>query len=115
MELGEPDAGGRRKPIPTGEHEYLDCDLAIIAIGTSANPLLTRTTDNLKLNQWGNIEADTQTGKTTKKEFGQATTSHSVKQPLFSRWGWGERQPTLLMPIYEERSGNSSVIRKRRL
>lgn len=67
MELGEPDAGGRRKPIPTGEHEYLDCDLAIIAIGTSANPLLTRTTDNLKLNQWGNIEADTQTGKTTKK------------------------------------------------
>ena len=67
MVLGEPDEGGRRRPIPTGEHEYLDCDLAIIAIGTSANPLLTRTTKNLELNQWGNIEADTKTGKTTKK------------------------------------------------
>jgi glutamate synthase (NADPH/NADH) small chain len=67
MELGEPDEGGRQRPIPTGEHEYFDCDLAIIAIGTSANPLLTRTTKNLELNQWGNIEADTKTGKTTKK------------------------------------------------
>ncbi len=67
MKLGEPDEGGRQRPIPTGEHDYFDCDLAIIAIGTSANPLLTRTTENLKLNQWGNIEADRKTGKTTKK------------------------------------------------
>lgn len=67
MELGEPDEGGRSRAIPTGEHEYIECDLAIIAIGTSANPLLTRTTENLELNQWGNIEADTKTGKTTKK------------------------------------------------
>jgi glutamate synthase (NADPH/NADH) small chain len=67
MVLGEPDEGGRSRPIPTGEHEYLDCDLAIIAIGTSANPLLTRTTEGLELNKWGNIEADTKTGKTTKK------------------------------------------------
>ena len=67
MELGEPDESGRAKPIPTGEHEYIDCDLAIISIGTSANPLLTKTTDNLELNKWGNIEADKKTGKTTKK------------------------------------------------
>jgi len=67
MELGEPDEGGRARPIPTGEHEYIDCDLAIISIGTSANPLLTKTTDDLKLNRWGNIEADKKTGKTTKK------------------------------------------------
>jgi glutamate synthase (NADPH/NADH) small chain len=67
MELGEPDEGGRARPIPTGEHEYIDCDLAIISIGTSANPLLTRTTDNLQLNKWGNIEANKKTGKTTKK------------------------------------------------
>jgi len=67
MELGEPDEGGRSRPIATGEHEYFDCDLAIIAIGTSANPLLTRTTKGLELNKWGNIEADKKTGKTTKK------------------------------------------------
>jgi glutamate synthase (NADPH/NADH) small chain len=81
MELGEPDEGGRQRPIPTGEHTYIDCDLAIIAIGTHANPLLTNTTQGLKLNQWGNIEADTKTGKTTKERvwaggditLGQAT------------------------------------------
>ncbi len=68
MELGEPDEGGRRRPIAIeGEHEYIDCDLAIISIGTSANPLLTNTTEGLKLNQWGNIEADRKTGKTTKE------------------------------------------------
>ena len=67
MELGEPDDGGRRRPIPVGdEHEYIDCDLAIISIGTSANPLLTNVTDGLELNKWGNIEADPKTGKTTK-------------------------------------------------
>lgn len=67
MILGEPDEGGRQRPIPTGEHSYIDCDLAIIAIGTHANPLLTNTTDGLQLNKWGNIEADKKTGKTTKK------------------------------------------------
>ena len=67
MVLGEADEGGRSRPLPTGEHEYFDCDLAIIAIGTSANPLLTRTTEGLELNRWGNIEADSKTGKTTKK------------------------------------------------
>lgn len=68
MELGEPDEEGRRRPIAIeGEHEYIDCDLAVIAIGTSANPLLTNTTKGLKLNKWGNIEADIKTGKTTKE------------------------------------------------
>jgi len=81
MVLGEPDEGGRQRPIPTGEHNYIDCDLAIIAIGTHANPLLTNTTNGLQLNQWGNIEADKKTGKTTKERvwaggditLGQAT------------------------------------------
>ena len=81
MELGEIDEEGRQRPIPTGEHTYIDCDLAIIAIGTHANPLLTNTTDGLQLNQWGNIEADKKTGKTTKERvwaggditLGQAT------------------------------------------
>ncbi len=68
MELGKPDEGGRRRPEPIeGEHEYIDCDLAIISIGTSANPLLTNTTEGLVLNKWGNIEADPKTGKTTKE------------------------------------------------
>lgn len=68
MELGEPDDSGRRRPIPIEDsHFSLDCDLAVIAIGAGANPLLTQSTEDLKLNDWGYIEADEETGKTSKK------------------------------------------------
>ena len=65
MELGDEDASGRRRPIPIEDSEFsLTTDLVIIAIGTGANPLLTSTTPDLKLNQWGYIIADEQ-GKTS--------------------------------------------------
>jgi glutamate synthase (NADPH/NADH) small chain len=67
MELGEPDDSGRRRPIPIeGSEFHLDCDLCIVAVGSGANPLLTASTPDLKLNQWGYIEADPETGKTYK-------------------------------------------------
>ena len=59
MELGEPDASGRRKPqVIPGSEFVLECDVVVVAIGTKANPLLTATCPELKLNKWGNIEAD---------------------------------------------------------
>jgi glutamate synthase (NADPH/NADH) small chain len=59
MTLGEPDASGRRKPQPVpGSDFVLDCDVVVVAIGTQANPLLTATCPDLKLNKWGNIEVD---------------------------------------------------------
>ena len=59
MQLGEPDASGRRRPVPIPSSEFvIDCDLVIVAIGIGANPLLTKTTPGLKLNKWGYIEAD---------------------------------------------------------
>ena len=68
MELGEADESGRRRPVAVKDSQFfLDCDLAIISIGTQANPLLTNTTDGLELNEWGNIKADSKTGKTTKE------------------------------------------------
>ncbi|MBW1812299.1 MAG: NADPH-dependent glutamate synthase [Deltaproteobacteria bacterium] len=68
MELGEPDDSGRRRPIPIKGSEFeLECDLAIIAVGAGANPLLTKSTEGLKLNKWGYIEADEKTGKTSVK------------------------------------------------
>jgi glutamate synthase (NADPH/NADH) small chain len=68
MELGEPDDSGRRRPIPIeGSEFHLDCDLCIVAVGSGANPLLTASTPDLKLNPWGYIEADPETGKTYKK------------------------------------------------
>jgi len=66
MELGEPDASGRRKPVPKpGSEHVLDVDVVIAAIGQGPNPLLTTATPDLALNKWGNIVADEETGKTS--------------------------------------------------
>ena len=68
MELGEPDASGRRRPIPIEGSEFrLDCDLVIVAVGSGANPLLTQSTPDMDLNKWGYILADPETGKSTQK------------------------------------------------
>lgn len=59
MELGEPDDSGRRRPVPVeGAYFDLPADVVVNAIGTRANPLLTATAPDLKLNRWGNIQTD---------------------------------------------------------
>ena len=59
MKLGEPDASGRARPVTIPGSEFvLPCDVVVVAIGTRANPLLTATCPDLKLNKWGNIVAD---------------------------------------------------------
>ena len=56
MELGEPDASGRRRPVPIEGSEYeMDVDTVIVAIGTSPNPLIRSTTPGLETNKWGCI------------------------------------------------------------
>jgi len=68
MELGEPDASGRRRPMEISGSEFVvKCDLAIVAIGSGANPLLTRSTPDLPLNKRGYVMANPETGKTGKK------------------------------------------------
>ncbi len=68
MELGEPDASGRRRPVPVKGSEFLiDIDTAIIAVGTSPNPLIASTTEGLDTHKWGGIITDMQTGATSKK------------------------------------------------
>jgi glutamate synthase (NADPH/NADH) small chain len=68
MGLGEPDASGRRRPIPVPGSEFeLTLDLAVIAVGTSANPLVQSTTPSLRLNHKGYIEADPETLRTSKR------------------------------------------------
>jgi len=68
MELGEPDASGRRRPIPIEGSEFLfDIDLGVVAIGNGSNPLISQTIPDLKCNKWGNIIADLKTGRTSKK------------------------------------------------
>jgi len=105
MELGEPDESRRRRPVPIeGSKFQMECDTAVIAVGSGANPLLTQSTEGLALNKWGYIIADPETGKTSKKGVwaggdivtGQATVilamgagrkaSDSIHKYL--TWGW---------------------------
>lgn len=66
MELGEPDASGRRRPVPLeGEIYDLETDLAIVALGTRSNPILLEATPELKLNKRGYIEVNGETGETS--------------------------------------------------
>jgi glutamate synthase (NADPH) small chain len=67
MTLGEPDASGRRRPVPIpGDIFRLEIDTVIVAIGNGANPLVPSTTKGLEVNKWGNIIADLDSGKTSK-------------------------------------------------
>jgi homotetrameric NADPH-dependent glutamate synthase len=66
MELGEPDASGRRRPVPlAGSVTLIDVDTVIYALGTTANPIIAQTTPGLKVNKWGYIEVDGGTGMTS--------------------------------------------------
>ena len=65
-ELGEPDASGRRSPVPIpGSEFYLEVETVVVAIGQGPNPLVTKTTEGLELNRRGNIAADPETGATS--------------------------------------------------
>ncbi len=68
MELGEPDASGRRRPveIPGSEHE-IEVDTVIMSLGTSPNPLISSTTEGLEINKWKCIIAEENNGQTTKE------------------------------------------------
>jgi glutamate synthase (NADPH/NADH) small chain len=68
MELGQPDASGRRRPVPIeGSNFIMEVDTVVVAIGNSSNPLVPQTTSGLEVNKWGNIIADPETGQTSRK------------------------------------------------
>ncbi|MDY6287428.1 MAG: NADPH-dependent glutamate synthase [Bilifractor sp.] len=68
MELGEPDASGRRRPVEIPGSEYvMDCDTVIMALGTSPNPLISSTTKGLEVNKRQCIVADEATGQTSRE------------------------------------------------
>lgn len=68
MELGEPDASGRRRPVVIPDSEFtLDVDTVIMALGTSPNPLISSTTEGLETNKWKCIVAEEDNGQTSKE------------------------------------------------
>jgi glutamate synthase (NADPH/NADH) small chain len=66
MTLGEPDASGRRRPVPQPGSEFvMDVDTAVVSLGTSPNPLIASTTPDLEVTRWGTVVID-ERGKTSK-------------------------------------------------
>jgi len=67
QKLGEPDASGRRRPLPIPGSEFVfEVDTVVVAIGNRPNPIVPRSTPDMKTNKWGLIIADKATGRTTK-------------------------------------------------
>src|SRR5512136_55102 len=68
MELGEPDASGRRRPVPVPDSNFrVAVDAVVCAIGNSPNPMIPETTPGLEIGKKGNIVADDATGRTSKR------------------------------------------------
>ncbi|MFA5032906.1 MAG: NADPH-dependent glutamate synthase [bacterium] len=70
MELGEPDASGRRRPVPMENSNFKSkVDVIVVAIGNSPNPLIGITTPGLEIGKNGNLVTDKNTGKTSRKRI----------------------------------------------
>jgi len=92
MELGEPDSSGRRRPIPKPGSEFvLECDVVVIAIGTSPNPLVPRTTTGLETTRHGTVVADEITGATTKPRVWAGGDVVTGAATVISAMGAGKR------------------------
>jgi glutamate synthase (NADPH/NADH) small chain len=65
MKLGEPDASGRARPVPTGETFTMECDAFVVAIGTSPNPLIAGCTPEIVTEKWGGMIVNEHTGETS--------------------------------------------------
>ncbi len=95
MELGEPDASGRRRPVEIPGSDYvIDVDTVIMSLGTSPNPLISSTTKGLETNRWKCIVADEHNGKTTKEGVyagGDAVTGAATVIPAMEAGKAGAR------------------------
>jgi len=92
MELGEPDASGRPRPIPKPDSEFvIDTDTVIVALGTTPNPLIPATTKGLETTKKGTVVADKETGLTSRPAVwagGDLTTGSAT---VISAMGAGKR------------------------
>ena len=92
MELGEPDASGRRRPIPKAGSEFvMPVDTVIVALGNMPNPLIPATTEGLKTTGRGTIVADEATGKTLKPKVWAGGDIVTGAATVISAMGAGKR------------------------
>jgi glutamate synthase (NADPH/NADH) small chain len=92
MELGEPDASGRRRPIVKEGSEFImEVDIVIVALGTTPNPLIPSTTTGLEARKNGTVVADETTGKTTKERVWAGGDVVTGAATVISAMGAGKR------------------------
>lgn len=92
MELGEPDASGRRRPIVKEGSEFImEVDVVIVALGTTPNPLISSTTPGLETRKNGTVVADEVTGKTTKDRVWAGGDVVTGAATVISAMGAGKR------------------------
>ncbi len=92
MELGEPDASGRRRPIVKPGAEFtIDVDVVVVALGTTPNPLIASTTPGLETTKHGTVVADESTGKTVKDKVWAGGDIVTGAATVISAMGAGKR------------------------
>ncbi len=92
MELGEPDASGRRRPIPIEGSEFeMDVDTVIMALGTSPNPMVFTEAGGLERTRWGTVVADSHTGRTTREGIWAGGDIVTGAATVISAMGAGKR------------------------
>jgi glutamate synthase (NADPH/NADH) small chain len=92
MQLGEPDASGRRRPLPIEGSEFdMDVDMVVMALGTRPNPLVFTESGGLERTKWGTVVADEETGKTTKDQVWAGGDIVTGAATVISAMGAGKR------------------------
>ncbi len=92
MDLGEPDASGRRRPIVKPGAEFtIDVDVVVVALGTTPNPLIASTTPGLETTKHGTVVADESTGKTVKDKVWAGGDIVTGAATVISAMGAGKR------------------------
>jgi glutamate synthase (NADPH/NADH) small chain len=92
MKLGEPDASGRRRPLPIEGSEFdMDVDMVVMALGTRPNPLVFTDAGGLERTKWGTVLADEETGKTTKDRVWAGGDIVTGAATVISAMGAGKR------------------------
>lgn len=117
MELGEPDASGRRRPIPRAGSEFtMEIDSVIVAIGTSPNPLVPQSTPELQTGKHGTIVADPETGATTVPGVWAGGDAVTGAATVISAMGAGKRAAAAIhsylmekAPVATARGGQSKL------
>ncbi|WP_326975464.1 NADPH-dependent glutamate synthase [Caproicibacter sp. BJN0012] len=106
MELGEPDASGRRRPIAQKGSEFvLDIDTAVIAVGTSPNPLIRKTTRGIKVNGRGCIIVSEETGETSSRGVFAGGDTVTGAATVILAMGAGKKAAAAMDRYIKEKSG----------